>query len=433
MAITFSHISTNYDLSLGVSDHIQSDVLIVESMLLSTNSSPVTCFGLANGFAEVVVETGEGPFEYLWDDPSEQTTPIAEGLASGLYSVSVTDALGNTSSTTVEIESPNELVVSQEIPSPALCFGENTGGVTIEAEGGVPPYIEWWFGENPQALFAGQYDYQITDANGCSVLGTVEVLEPSPLHLNFESLPANCLDSTGLVAIDPTGGTPPYSVDWQGSDPNQIPIGEHSVVVIDGHGCMQEASYVIERPVYPIADFITTPKEPVILEPDVTFHDLSYALNPIGNPVYWRWKFLASGEEFLNLQEFTYKFDSVGVYNVQLYVENSLSCSDSITGIIEVSDIYMLYIPSGFTPNGDQINDSFTISAHYLEESSFLMTIYDRWGGIVAKSTSLDSGWDGTHIRSGNKLPIGVYTYDIRISTYTGKELRRIGELHLAM
>jgi gliding motility-associated-like protein len=431
LAITVSYTPTDYTLSLGVSDHIQSDVLFVEAMVLSTSSFPATCYGSANGVAAVAVETGEGPFEYLWDDPDAQTTAVAEGLMSGSYSVTVTDALGNTNSVIVDVTAPEELLISQETPSPALCFGENTGGAMIQAMGGTPPYIEGWFGENPQALFAGVYDYQITDANGCSVLDEVEILEPSPLQLEFEALPVNCLDSTSVITVEIAGGTPPYSLDWQGENPSQIPIGEHIVVVIDNHACAQEESYMIERPVYPVADFITTPKDPIILEPDVAFHDLSYALSPVGNPVYWRWKFLTTGEEFVNLQEFIYKFDSVGVYHVQLYVENVLSCADSVTGTIEVSDVYMLYIPSGFTPNGDQINDVFTISAHYLDESTFLMNVYDRWGGVVAKITDLHAGWDGTHIVSGRALPVGLYVYDVRINTHTGKELRRTGELHL--
>ena len=430
LGITVSYISTDYALSLGVSDHIQSDVFF-ETMQLSASSSPVTCQGLTNGLAEVLVETGEAPFEYLWDDPDAQTTAIAEGLSSGSYTVTVTDSLGNTASAMIEVDSPEELLISQEVPSPALCFGENTGGATIQATGGVPPYAEGWFGENSQALFAGVYDYQITDANGCSVLGEVEILEPSPLQLEFESLPVNCSDSTSVITVEIAGGTPPYSLDWQGANPSQIPIGEHIVVVIDNHACAQEESYVIERPIYPVADFITTPKDPIILEPDVAFHDLSYALSPVGNPVYWRWRFLTTGEEFVNLQEFTYKFDSVGVYHVQLYVENVLSCADSVIGTIEVSDVYMLYIPSGFTPNGDQINDVFTISAHYLDESTFLMNVYDRWGGVVAKITDLHAGWDGTHIESRQRIPVGLYVYDVRINTHTGKELRRTGELHL--
>ena len=66
----------------------------VTDMLLTTLTSPVTCWDAADGTATVSVSGGEAPFTYAWSDPYEQTSSTANGLTEDTYTVVVTDAKG---------------------------------------------------------------------------------------------------------------------------------------------------------------------------------------------------------------------------------------------------------------------------------------------------------------------------------------------------
>ncbi len=72
------------------------------------------------------------------------------------------------------------------------------------------------------------------------------------------------------------------------------------------------------------------------------------------------------------------------------------------------------FIPEGFSPNGDGINDVFVIRGilNYPENT---FTIFNRWGNEVFKTSSYKSTWDGTSSNGltigGNELPVGTYFY----------------------
>ena len=68
-----------------------------------TGPSPITDIisstgddGTGNGTATINVSGGTPSYNYQWDDPLSQTTPIATGLNAGLYHITVTDSNGCT-------------------------------------------------------------------------------------------------------------------------------------------------------------------------------------------------------------------------------------------------------------------------------------------------------------------------------------------------
>lgn len=72
------------------------------------------------------------------------------------------------------------------------------------------------------------------------------------------------------------------------------------------------------------------------------------------------------------------------------------------------------FIPEGFSPNGDGINDVFVIRGivNY-PQNTFL--IYNRWGDQVFEASPYQSTWNGTSTMGlrvgGNELPTGTYFY----------------------
>jgi gliding motility-associated-like protein len=88
-----------------VLDTLEIFPLIISDMVLSTFSSPETCWNEGDGTATIGVQGGHLPISYLWDDPNSQTTATATGLASNFdYTVIVTDAIGCTFKDTVHVE-----------------------------------------------------------------------------------------------------------------------------------------------------------------------------------------------------------------------------------------------------------------------------------------------------------------------------------------
>ena len=54
--------------------------------------------------------------------------------------------------------------------------------------------------------------------------------------------------SDGNVTYSISGGIPPYSIDWGGFDPNNLPAGLYSVTVIDSIGCVGDATFIVSEP-----------------------------------------------------------------------------------------------------------------------------------------------------------------------------------------
>ena len=107
----------------------------------------------------------------------------------------------------------------------------------------------------------------------------------------------------------------------------------------------------------------------------------------------------------------TIAISTAGIYWVEVFLSN---CSASDT--VEISEFCEpkteVYIPNAFSPNSDQLNDTFTVSV-IKRPSTFLMRIFNRWGSQLFESEDQDIGWDGT--LQGKAEPPGVYVYVIEM------------------
>ena len=101
-------------------------------------------------------------------------------------------------------------------------------------------------------------------------------------------------------------------------------------------------------------------------------------------------------------------------------VSNGACISPSDSVIIEVKDVV---IPTGFSPNGDKINDCFRVVGAENAISSEII-IHDRYNKVVFESKSFKGSanlndcsgwWDGCNM-SGNELPSGTYSYQFTLN-----------------
>ena len=109
--------------ALGCHKTITRNVTIPPFVSLTTSSSTVSCYGQCNGIGVAVASNGVPPYNFIWNDPSNQSVPIATGLCAGNYSVIVTDALGCTSTAQVTINTPAPLTSSINATD-AYCNGQ---------------------------------------------------------------------------------------------------------------------------------------------------------------------------------------------------------------------------------------------------------------------------------------------------------------------
>lgn len=86
-----------------------------------------------------------------------------------------------------------------------------------------------------------------------------------------------------------------------------------------------------------------------------------------------------------------------------------------------------IFHPTAFTPNGDNLNDIFTVFGHYV--TKFEMSIFNRWGEMLFTTHDITSGWDGTY--KGREMPEGTYTFIANITDSVGRTFKRSGSVLL--
>ncbi|WP_242205980.1 HYR domain-containing protein, partial [Aestuariivivens insulae] len=205
------------------------------------------CHSEASGSASGVVSGGKAPYTYLWDDPSEQTTLAATGLAAGTYTLTVTDFYNCPVTATVTISEPDEIILSESHTN-VTCYNGNDGSITLSVTGGVGPYL---YSKNGGAttsnnvfsnLTDGTYTMGVVDANGCEKEIDVVITESTEITATFTTDTNGCANTnSGTATVSPTGGVGPYTYLWSNGQTSQtatnLAPGNYNVTITDASGC----------------------------------------------------------------------------------------------------------------------------------------------------------------------------------------------------
>jgi gliding motility-associated-like protein len=111
-------------------------------------------------------------------------------------------------------------------------------------------------------------------------------------------------------------------------------------------------------------------------------------------------------------------------------VTDTAGCIYLDTVIIRVFEEARVYVPNVFSPNDDQLNDVFVITANDAGVTFVSLEIFDRWGGLLyGQYEGSPLAWDG---RSGGQPALtGVYAWKLIYLTADNTRVVRYGDVTL--
>jgi len=366
-----------------------------------------------------------GPFTSNLENPS---IPNATTAMTGNYIVTIRDGNGCASGNVATVLiNPLPVVTAT---SGTICIGQQTATLTAT---GASTYF--W---NPSNTLSGSmgaivtgvptaplniYTVTGTDIHGCTntavdsiivnqlPMVTTNTVSPDciPLCTTFtaSSMPAASIYNWSFVSGQPSSSTaasPQVCFNTSGTFPVRL-------TVTDNQGCVNTATTSVTAFAIPVAAFGYGPQPVGILAPEVQFTNESTPGLP-----YYNWNFgdvySTPANNLSTLINPSHLYSVVDTFFVTLTVSTISGCSATVTEPIVINEMYTLYVPNAFTPNGDGKNEIFL--AEGVGINGFKMYIFDRWGLLLFYSEDITKGWDGTYQAKGTQvLKEDVYVWKI--------------------
>ena len=301
-------------------------------------------------------------------------------------------------------------------------FGASSNIVSSNLQN--PPPIVY----NSVGVFPVNLSYTYDGCPGQPYLSSVEVLAMP----NAEFMPTVLKGCSPLeVPFGNTSSANSNFFHWSFSDGQSdtlpFPIhhftvpGTYSVTltVTTTSGCSSDTTLpkIIEVYPNPIAAFTPDPDIATIYEPIIHFD------NHTVNGAYYNWDF-GDSSVMSQLTSPYHSYDEVGFYDITLMVESDHGCRDTVRGIVRIEYGFSFFVPSAFTPNGDGVNDYFQGYGTFIKE--YELTIYDRWGILVYKTTDYSKPWDG---KVKNEVQNDIYVYKIKVTDLKNNQHSYIGKV----
>ena len=283
----------------------------------------------------------------------------------------------------------------------------------------------------PQVFVANAGDYTVTALlNGCSASSTTTVVINTQTPVTI--LPAGPFcesDPSVILTADVLGGI------WSGSgitDPNlgifspsNAQSGLNAITYILSAGCGGLAQSAIQVNANPIASFTLNTGILDPINPSVTTFNLSK------NAATYLWSF---GNNSISTDfEPTYLYPSdIRSYTISLIATSIDGCVDSTSAIVTVPETLIFYVPNAFTPNQDELNNTFfPVFTSGYNPFEYHLSIFNRWGERIFESFDPQIGWDGTYKELG-LVETGTYVWKIDFGlTINGEKKSVLGSVSI--
>ena len=315
---------------------------------------------------------------------------------------------------------------------PVTCYGSADGAIAAQIAGGVPPYQFEWVEDidqslTPQGLEAGTYHLWIQDAQGCQKMEPITVPSPGPLAL----ADLDCADlQEEELRLEASGGTAPYHYSTDGqhfSDASLFETLEPGVSYLlsirDAEGCQTEVDFLMPVSYQQMVE-LPTEKRVKLGEEHQIIPTLNIPESLVAN-IRWVPDKNLSCSDCLEPVQTALENE---VYSLRII--DQFGCRDEVNISIIIDPTVDVYLPTAFSPNGDEVNDRLVVYANEVQvEQVLLFRVFDRWGGLMFEQKNFSPnddqfGWDGSF--RGHPMDTGVYVFfaELQLSNGSKKVVR---------
>ncbi len=386
------------------------------------------------------VNGGVPPYVYAWNG---QVGTEIQCLSTGTHQLTVTDASGCATQTTWTVAAPPDPLPILVSRKEYLCPGETT--VFSAPEG----YVYEWrdatgqiVSQMAQVVAAPPFfaTLAVTNSGGCTAQADfrAEILTESVVRVDKQEVCVGRPMRLSAVMTTVEGDTlQGFDIAWIDETTGLVFGRGAELWLTDAEGDKNfrvEGTYrtcPVPAPVGVEARFLSTPRadfthSPEKIEtPDGKTHFANLTTGADFDSLRFEWTM--DGKSYV-VAEPTHIFSEPGLYPVRLIATHLNSgCADTIIKTVEVVKlIENVYVPNIFTPNGDGVNDFFSVKILGFERLE--MEIYDRWGTMVFSGAN---NWNGKFLNKGENCPAGVYFYVVKAYRLDGRVFHRTGSVTL--
>lgn len=377
-----------------------------------------------------------------WEWSTGEVTQTISVNSAGDYVVTVTDTAGCKSAPdTARITLVDPSTIVTITGSASFCDGDS-----LRLSSAFADDNQWYYNGSPvtgatmQNFYAkldGSYHVEYSPSSGPSIVSDpVSVIvyqRPGPATISTDTV---CSGDMVVMNIQPESG---ISYSWYNSQSGGTPLGigaslmtpplslstSFFVESVNMNGCRgwqrtEVVAYVYSPPVVEIQ----------YTEP--TFFQGAYEVrfSVTGDPLtsyLWDFGDPGSPDNNANTPNPFHVYAQPGDYTITLDATDLTGCSSSYSKTVTVVMKNNLFVPTGFTPNGDSNNDLFRVRGNNVRY--YDMRIYNQWGQNIFHSPKETTGWDGTV--NGQKTPPGSYAYVIEVVFDDGKKELLRGNINL--
>lgn len=282
----------------------------------------------------------------------------------------------------------------------------------------------------------GTYTLYATDAVGCTQrVTTAAVPAIAPPQLGTGTVQNDvCTQQQGSIRnIAVTNGTAPFTYTWYNgqqqtvgttSNLQNVGAGIYQLQVRDAGGC------TVQSPSYTITNETKTFQAPQYADQLIPRHTSTTLTPQNAQAGTYEWfddaALLQKRGENITGVFATPNLPDDKTFYIRL---REGTCSSSTAAVrIKVADDAKVYVPTAFTPNKDGKNDDIKPLVTGIFKLDYF-AIYDRWGGVVFKTSDLTKGWDG--FIKGLDAPVGVYVWMLKGTDYKGNVIQQKGTVTL--
>lgn len=323
----------------------------------------------STGSASSSVSGGTIPYTYTWTTTPPQNTSTATNILTGTYTVNISDANGCTTSNTVTLTQPSDIISNSGI-NDTICLGQQ-GTLVASAIGGAGNYYYVWQPvniTNSGTLTVGptsnsNYTVVAFDQNGCAGLPDttkIIVFNLAPSNVQTFGLSPICAGQSSLISALASGNTGPITYNWSnglGTGPGPFIVSPsqpttYYVDILNSCGVSIQDSVVIQfnPPPTVLASFAGTL---ACVPGSLNFLDNSVTGN-INDPITsWLWDFGDGTTE--TGQNPSHNYNSAGTYSITLTVTTDAGCTNNNSSAPIVVNAYP-YPTASFTVNSYVFN-----------------------------------------------------------------------------